>query len=49
MKEHKRSEQQKKIIEGMDKVYEKLIAFKKRMNSELVVIKDNKIVRIKPE
>lgn len=33
----------------MEKVYEKLIAFKKRMNSELVVIKDNKIVRIKPE
>ena len=27
----------------MDKVYEKLIAFKKRMNSDLVVIKDNKV------
>lgn len=49
MKEHKRTEQQLKIIAGMDKVYDKLIAFKKRMNSELVVIKDNKIVRIKPE
>jgi len=32
----------------MDKVYEKLIEFKKRMNSDLVILKDNKITRIKP-
>ena len=32
----------------MDKVYEKLIEFKKKMNSELVILKDNQIVRIKP-
>ena len=39
MKKRKKiSEQQVKILEGMDKVYEKLIAFKKRMNSDLVVI-----------
>lgn len=47
------AEQQKelhdKIVAGMDKVYERLIAFKKQKNSELVVIRDNKIVRIKPE
>ena len=50
MKKHKKiSEQQVKILEGMDKVYEKLIAFKKRMNSDLVVIKNNKVVHIKPE
>ena len=30
-------------------VYEKLIAFKKRMNSDLVVIQDQKVVHIKPE
>ena len=31
----------------MDKVYEKLIEFKKKMNSELVVLRDNKIIRVK--
>ena len=37
-----------KILEGMDKVYEKLIEYKKRMNSELVVLRNGKIVKIKP-
>lgn len=49
MKTYKRTENQTKILEGMDKVYEKLIEFKKKMNSELVVLKDGKIVRIKPQ
>jgi hypothetical protein len=50
MKKHKKiSKQQVKILEGMDLVYEKLIAFKKRMNSDLVVIQDKKVVHIKPE
>ncbi len=48
MKEYKRSENQQKIVDSMVKVYEKLIEFKKKSNSELVIIKDNKIVRIKP-
>jgi hypothetical protein len=39
---------QTKVLEGMDKVYEKLIEFKKRMNSELVILKDDKITRVKP-
>ena len=39
---------QTKILEGMDKVYDKLIEFKKKMNSELVILKDNEIIRIKP-
>ena len=47
-KEYKRSKQTQKIIDGMDKVYEKLIAYKKKMNSELVVIREGKVVRIKP-
>jgi hypothetical protein len=38
-----------KILSGLEKVYKKLVEFKKQMNSELVVIKDNKIVKIKPE
>jgi hypothetical protein len=36
-----------KILLGLEKVYEKLIEFKKQKNSELVVIRDNKIVKIK--
>ncbi|MEL1247972.1 hypothetical protein [Flavobacterium helocola] len=50
MKKNKKiSKQQVKILEGMDLVYEKLIAFKKRMNSDIVVIQDKKVVHIKPE
>lgn len=49
MKTHKRSLQQQKILDAMDKVYENLIAYKKKMNSELVVMREGKIVRIKPE
>ena len=49
MKEHKITPNQKKILNGMDKVYDKLIEFKKKMNSELVILEDNKIVRIKPQ
>lgn len=47
-KNKKRSLEQTKIIEGMEKVYENLIQFKKKMNSDLVILKDNKIVRVKP-
>ena len=48
METHKMTPNQTKILEGMDKVYEKLIEFKKRMNSELVILKDNEITRVKP-
>jgi len=37
-----------KIVIGLETVYEKLLEFKKQKNSDLVVIRDNKIVRIKP-
>lgn len=49
MKTDKTTSTQKKILEGMDKVYENLIEFKKKANSDLVVMKDGKIVRIKPD
>ena len=48
MKTHERTPNQTKIIEGMDIVYEKLIEFKKKMNSELVILEEDKIVRVKP-
>ena len=49
MKLYKRTENQKKIIQGMNKVYANLLIYKKRFNSELVVLKGEEIVRIKPE
>jgi len=48
MNKYKRSEEQIKILKGMDKVYDKLIEFKKRTNSVLVVLKDDKIIKLKP-
>lgn len=42
-------EEKNKIIKGLEKVYEKLLIFKKSQNSELVVLRDNKIVKLKPE
>jgi hypothetical protein len=42
-------EEKTKILKGLEKVYEKLLIFKKSKNSELVVLRDNKIVKIKPE
>ena len=49
MKEYKRSENQAKILAAMDTVFENLLIYKKKMNSELIIIKDNKIVGIKPK
>jgi hypothetical protein len=48
MKEYKRTPNQQKIIDSMTQVYATLIEFKKKTNSELVILKDNKIVRVKP-
>jgi hypothetical protein len=45
----KQIEMRDKILVGLEKVYERLIEFKKQKNSELVVLRDNKVVKIKPE
>ncbi|MEO6901762.1 MAG: hypothetical protein ABI315_01245 [Bacteroidia bacterium] len=45
----KQIELRNKILLGLEKVYEKLIDFKKQKSTELVVMRDNKIVKIKPE
>jgi hypothetical protein len=45
----KQIELRNKILLGLEKVYEKLIEFKKQKNTDLVVIRDNKVVRIKPD
>ena len=36
------------ILKGLKKTYETLLEFKKSKNSELVVLRNNKIVKIKP-
>jgi predicted nuclease of restriction endonuclease-like RecB superfamily len=36
-------EEKNKILKGLEKVYEKLLEFKKAKNSELVVLRKNKL------
>ncbi len=38
----------KKISIGLEKAYAKLIEFKKQKQTELVILKDNKVIKIKP-
>jgi hypothetical protein len=37
-----------KILLGLELTYKKLIEYKRMKNSELVILQDNKIVKIKP-
>ncbi len=48
MKKYKRTAHQTKILEAMDKVYEKLLEFKKKNDFDLVILKNDKIIRVKP-
>lgn len=45
----KQIELKNKILVGLEKVYEKLIEFKKQKNTELVIMRDNKIIKVKPQ
>lgn len=38
-----------KVLKGLEKVYEKMVEFKKEKNSEIVIMEGNEIVKIKPE
>lgn len=49
MKDSKLKSETEKIMKGLEKSYEALIEFKKVKKSVLVVMKDKKIVHIKPE
>ncbi len=42
-------ELKEKVLKGLEKVYEKLIEFKKEKKSDIVIMQGNKIVKIKPE
>lgn len=44
----KQIELRNKILSGLEQVYSRLLEYKKQKNSVLVVIRNNKIVRIKP-
>ncbi len=44
----KKDEFAEKIMAGLEKVYERLIEFKKQKNTELIVMRNGKIARIKP-
>lgn len=48
-KKDKQIELKEKLAKGLEKVYEKLIEFKKEKKSELVIMRGNKIVKIRPE
>lgn len=48
MEKSKSTPHQQKIADALRKVEENLIAFKKRMDSPLVIMKEGKIVHIKP-
>jgi len=45
----KHIDEKNKILKGLEKVYERLIEFKKQKKTDLVVMKDGKVIRIKPE
>ena len=47
MTKESKTELKNKIIKGLEIAYEKMLAFKKERNSYLVIIKDDKIVKIK--
>ncbi|MBB1138038.1 hypothetical protein [Myroides sp. WP-1] len=49
MKTKARDIKKAKILSGLEQAYKKMIAFKKEKNSEIVIIKDDKIVHVKPE
>ncbi len=45
----KKDEFTEKILKGLELVYERLIEFKKQKNTPLVIMKGDKIVKIKPK
>ena len=48
IKEKESNERVNKILKGLELTYEKLISEKKAKNSEIVVLRNNQIVTIKP-
>ncbi|MDO5524105.1 MAG: hypothetical protein Q4G48_08695 [Bacteroidia bacterium] len=43
-----RIERRNKILKGLEKAYEKMLEFKRKNNSKVVIIREDKIVKINP-
>jgi hypothetical protein len=41
-------ERQDKIVAGLKIAYQRMLEFKRQKNSELIVVRDGKVVRLKP-
>lgn len=48
MKQEARNIRKDKILKGLEKAYEKMVEFKKEKKSKIVVIRENKIVKLNP-
>jgi hypothetical protein len=48
MTEENKAEKRDKILKGLEKAYEKMVEFKRKNDSEIVIFKENKIIKIKP-
>ena len=48
MKKESNIERRDKIVKGLEKAYKKMLDFKRKNNSKVVVMRENKIVKIKP-
>jgi len=48
MTQENREEKRDKIVKGLEIAYEKMVEFKRKNNSEIVILKENKIIKIKP-
>ena len=48
MREVSHDEKRKKLIKGLEIAYKKMLEFKRMKNTELIIMKGNKIVRLKP-
>ena len=48
MTKEAKTKRRNKIVKGREKADEKMLEFKRKNNSEIVVIQENKIVKIKP-
>jgi len=48
MTEKDRVKLEKKLLRGLEKSYKDLLATKKRNNEDLIILKNDRIVRVKP-
>jgi hypothetical protein len=44
----KKIEQRKKILQGLEKTWDKLVQYKKEKNSDLVILENDQVVHVKP-